>query len=232
MDQECFYRLISGNIRIHRNGFLSLWPLISRIRQHFDDILVRGNMRYLNYLLLAIVLGAVQGCLPIIAAGVGAGALMSSDRRTAGIIIEDQNIENKAFNQITALYKDTVHVNVTSFNRLVLITGQVPNETVKTNIEKIVSSLTNVKAVNNELQVSSLPDLSWRSNDGLITSNIKLRFINNSRGFQPEHVKVITENSSVFLMGLVYHKEAEAAADIASSSRGVERVVKVFEYLD
>lgn len=191
-------------------------------------------MRYLNYLILAVVLGAMQGCFPIVAAGVGAGAgaLISSDRRTAGIIIEDQNIENKALNQITVQYKDTVHVNVTSFNRGVLITGQVPNEAVKADIEKMVSSLTNVKAVDNDLQISSIADLSWRSNDALITSNIKLRFVNNSRGFQAHHVKVITENSSVFLMGLVYHKEAEAAADIASSSRGVERVVKRFEYLD
>ena len=106
-------------------------------------------MRYLNYLLLAIVLGAMQGCFPIVATGVGAGALLSSDRRTAGIIIEDQNIENKALGQVTAQYNDTVHVNVTSFNRRVLITGQVPNETVKADIGKIVSSLTNVKAVNN-----------------------------------------------------------------------------------
>jgi osmotically-inducible protein OsmY len=231
MDQECFYFLISGKIRIYRNGFLALW-MISRIRQHLDDILVRGTMRYLNYLLMAIVLGAMQGCFPIVATGIGAGALLSSDRRTAGIIIEDQNIENKALGQITAQYNDTVHVNVTSFNRRVLITGQVPNETVKADIGKIVSSLTNVKAVNNELQISALADLSWRSNDALITSNVKLRFINNSREFQADHVKVVTENSSVFLMGLVYHKEAEAAADIASTSRSVERVVKMFEYLD
>ena len=103
-------------------------------------------MRYLNYLLLAIVFSVVQGCLPIIAAGVGAGALISSDRRTAGIILEDQNIESKALNQIKVQYKETVYVNITSFNRRVLITGQVPNETVKADIEKIVSSLTNVKA--------------------------------------------------------------------------------------
>lgn len=189
-------------------------------------------MRYLNYLLLAIVLGAMQGCFPIIAAGVGTGALLASDRRPAGIILEDQNIENKALSQINAQYKDTVHVNVTSFNRRVLITGQVPNKKIQTDIEKIVSNLTNIKAVNNELQISSLANLSWRSNDGLITSNVKMRFLSNSQGFQPEHVKVVTENSSVFLMGLVYHKEAEAAANIASGSRGVERVVKVFEYLD
>ncbi|CAH1386706.1 BON domain-containing protein [Candidatus Nitrotoga sp. M5] len=189
-------------------------------------------MRYLNYLLLAIMLGSIQGCFPIIAAGVGTGALVVSDRRTAGIILEDQTIENKALNHIKAQYKDTVYVNVTSFNRRVLITGQVPNKSFKTDIEKIVLNLMNVKAVTNELQVSPLTNLSWRSNDGIITSNIKLRFLNNRQGFQPEHIKVITENSSVFLMGMVYHKEAEAAANIASSSRGVERVVKVFEYLD
>lgn len=190
-------------------------------------------MRYFNCLLLAMILVATQGCFPIVAAGIGAGALISSDRRTAGSILEDENIENKALKQISAQYKDAVHVNVTSFNRRVLITGQVSNEKTRTDIEQIVSSLTNVKAINNELQISpSLADLSWRSNDSLITSNVKMRFLNNSRGFQPEHVKVITENSTVFLMGLVYHKEAEAAADIASGSRGVERVVKVFEYLD
>ena len=189
-------------------------------------------MRYLNYLILAAVLGVMQGCFPIVAAGVGAGALLSSDRRTAGIILEDQNIENKALNHINAQYQETVHVNITSFNRRVLITGQVPNEIVKSDIEKMVSSLVNVKAVNNELQVASIADLSWRSNDALITSNVKLRFVNNGRGFQADHIKVVTENSTVFLMGLVYHKEADAAADIASGSRSVERVVKVFDYLD
>jgi osmotically-inducible protein OsmY len=232
MDQECFYRLISGNIRTYRSGF---WVLrtISRIRHDFDDMFSeRGIMRYLNYLILAAVLGVMQGCFPIVAAGVGAGALLSSDRRTAGIILEDQNIENKALKHINAQYQETVHVNITSFNRRVLITGQVPNEIVKSDIEKMVSTLMNVKAVNNELQVASIADLSWRSNDALITSNVKLRFVNNGRGFQADHIKVVTENSTVFLMGLVYHKEADAAADIASGSRSVERVVKVFDYLD
>ncbi len=190
-------------------------------------------MHYFNFLFLTIVLVVTQGCVPVVGAGVAAGALLSSDRRTAGIILEDENIENKALKQISAQYRDTVHVNVTSFNRRVLVTGQVPTEKIKADIEQIVSSLTNVKAINNELQVSSsLADLSWRSNDSMITGNIKMRFISSGKGFEPEHVKIITENSTVYLMGLVYHKEAESATEIASSSRGVERVVKVFEYLD
>ena len=188
-------------------------------------------MHYFNFLFLTIVLVVTQGCVPVVGAGVAAGALLSSDRRTAGIILEDENIENKALKQISAQYRDTVHVNVTSFNRRVLVTGQVPTEKIKADIEQIVSSLTNVKAINNELQVSSsLADLSWRSNDSMITGNIKMRFISSGKGFEP--VKIITENSAVYLMGLVYHKEAESATEIASSSRGVERVVKVVEYLD
>lgn len=189
-------------------------------------------MRYFNYLFLVIVLAVTQGCVPVVGAGVAAGALITGDRRTAGMILEDENIESKALKQISAQYKDSVYVNVTSFNRRVLITGQVPNEKAKTEVEQIVSSLTNVKAINNELQISSsLADLSWRSNDSAITANIRMRFLNNGR-FDSDHVKVVTENSTVFLMGVVYHKEADAAAEIASGSRGVERVVKVFEYLD
>ena len=188
-------------------------------------------MRYLNGLLLAAMLSMVQGCFPIVAAGLGAGALAGADRRTIGSQLEDTAIETKAANQLRAQYPGTVHVNVTSFNRHALITGEVPNEEIKAGVEKIVSGVTNVKGVSNELAVSELSSLAKRSNDSLITSNVKLRFLNN-KTFQPDHVKVVTEANVVFLMGLVYHKEAEAAADIASNSKAVDRVVTVFEYLD
>ncbi len=189
-------------------------------------------MRYLNYLLLAAILGALQGCFPVVAAGVGTGVLMASDRRTTGAFIEDEGIEYKAINQISAKYNSTTaHVNVTSFNRHVLITGEVPNDTAKADIAKIVSSVSNVKAVSNELVVSGLTGITSRSSDSIITSDVKLRFLN-SKVFQADHVKVITENGTVFLMGLVYHKEAEAATEITSTTGGVQRVVKVFEYLD
>ncbi len=186
---------------------------------------------YFNYLILVAVLGSLQGCFPVIAAGVGTGALMAADRRTTGTYIEDEGIEDKATNLIGLKYKDTVHVNVTSFNRHVLVTGEAPNEETKADIAKIIASVANVKAVSNELSVSGKTGLTSRSSDSIITGDVKMRFINN-KIFQPDHVKVITENGVVFLMGLVYHKEADAATEIASTTSGVQRVVKVFEYLD
>lgn len=188
-------------------------------------------MRYLNYLLLAAILGALQGCFPVVATGVGAGALMAADRRTTGTYIEDEGIEDKAISQISTRYKNTAHVNVTSFNRHVLITGEAPNEETKAGIAQIVAVVPNVKAVSNELVVSGLTGITSRSSDSIITGDVKMRFLNN-KVFQPNHVKVITENGTVFLMGLVYRKEAEVATEIASTTGGVQRVVKVFEYLD
>jgi len=188
-------------------------------------------MRYLNYFLLAVILGALQGCFPIVVAGVGTGALMAADRRTTGAFIEDEGIENKALNQISAKYKNTTHVNVTSFNRHVLITGEAPNEEAKAGIAQIVAGVPNVKAVSNELTVSGLTGITSRGSDSIITGDVKLRFLNN-KVFQADHVKVVTENGTVFLMGLVYHKEAEVATELASTTSGVQRVVKVFEYLD
>lgn len=188
-------------------------------------------MRYLNCLLFAAALGALQGCFPVIATGVGTGAIMAGDRRTTGTFIEDESIEDKAALQIGEKYKSTAHVNVTSFNRQVLITGEVPNAAAKTDIGKIVSSVPNVKAVSNELAVSGLTGLTSRSSDSIITGDVKLRFLNN-KAFQADHIKVITENGTVYLMGLVYRKEAEAATELASTTSGVQKVVKVFEYLD
>jgi len=188
-------------------------------------------MRYLNYLLLAAMLGALQGCFPVVAAGVGAGALMASDRRTSGAYIEDESIEDKALSQINNKYHDTVHVNVTSFNRHVLLTGEVPNDAAKTGVEKIVAAIPNVKVINNELVISGLSGLASRSSDTFITSDVKLRFLNN-KNFRATDIKVVTENGVVFLMGMVYRKEAAVATDIASTTSGVQRVVKVFEYLD
>ncbi len=188
-------------------------------------------MRYPGYLLLVAVLGALQGCFPVVAAGVGTGILMASDRRTTGAYIEDEGIENKAISQINAKYKNSTHVNAISFNRHVLITGEAPNEKTKAEIAQIVAGVPNVKAVSNELVVSGSTSITSRSSDSFITGDVKLRFLSNSM-FQPDHIKVIAENGTVFLMGLIYRKEAEAATEIARTTGGVQRVVKVFEYLD
>ena len=190
-------------------------------------------MRFINYLLLAAALGALQGCFPVVATGVGTGALMAADRRTTGAYIEDETIEDKASSQISIKYKNAVHINVTSFNRYALITGEVPKEETKTGVAQIVAGIPNVKAVSNELVVSGTTSLTSRSSDSIITADVKLRFLKNGeKKFNADHIKVITENGTVFLMGLVYHKEAEAATEIASTTGGVQRVVKVFEYLD
>lgn len=189
-------------------------------------------MRYLNYLLFAALLSTLQGCFPVVAGGAGVAALAAADRRTTGAYIEDEAIEDKSSNRIVQQYHDKVHVNVTSFNRHALITGEVPDETTRTGVERIVASVANVKAVSNELMIGGLSSLSSRASDTVITGDVKLRFLNNNNAFNPDHVKVVTEDGTIYLMGLVFHKEADAAAEIASTTSGVRKVVKVFEYLD
>lgn len=186
-------------------------------------------MRYL--LLLAFMLPALQGCFPVVAGGAGAGVLVAEDRRTAGAFVEDEGIEFKAMDRVSNKFGDQVHVNVTSYNRNVLLTGEVPAADIKQEAEKIVKGLPNVRNVTNELAVSGLSSMLSRSNDTYLTSKVKARFIDANK-FQANHVKVVTENSTVYLLGVVKRKEAEDAVEIARSTSGVQKVVKVFEYLD
>jgi osmotically-inducible protein OsmY len=189
------------------------------------------TMRIVSLLLLGLVPGLLQGCFPVVAAGVGAGVMMVQDRRSTDAFIDDQKIEANAARLIDKQVVSVMHVNVTSFNYHVLISGEVPDEPTKTEIGKIVSGVEKVRDVQNELAVSPTSSLASRSNDGLITSNVKLRFMNNQH-FNPDHIKVVTENGTVYLMGLVKHAEADAATEIASTTQGVQRVVRMFEYLD
>ncbi len=188
-------------------------------------------MRIAPLLLLVLLSGSLQGCFPVAAVGVGAGVMMAQDRRTSGAYVEDEAIEAKASDRIGKQYKDKAHVNVTSFNRNVLISGEVPGETVKAEIGRLVSGIENVRNVSNELVVSGPSSLTSRSSDSLVTSDVKLRFMSDKR-FNGEHVKVVTENGTVFLMGIVKRAEADAATEVASTTGGVQRVVRLFEYLD
>lgn len=188
-------------------------------------------MRIVSLLLIMLVSGSLQGCFPVVAGGVGVGVMMAQDRRTSGAYVEDEAIENKAFDRIGKQYRDAVHVNVTSFNRNVLISGEVPSETVKEEIGALVSGIENVRNVSNELIISGTSSLTSRSSDSLITSDVKLRFVQDKR-FDADHIKVVTENGTVFLMGIVKRAEADAATEVASTTGGVQRVVKLFEYLD
>jgi len=174
---------------------------------------------------------SLQGCFPVVAAGVGTGVMMVQDRRSNETFIEDQRIETTVSGLISKEFKGVMHISVTSFNLNVLLTGEVPEEYTRAEIGKLVSRVEKVRNVNNELAISANSSLVSRSNDSLTTSNVKLRFLNNDH-FNAEHVKVITENGTVFLLGIVNHAEADAAAEIASTTSGVRRVVKLFEYLD
>jgi osmotically-inducible protein OsmY len=185
------------------------------------------------YALLALVLAvpALHGCFPAMVAGGGAAVMMADDRRSTGTILDDQGIETKAKSRIKETYGDQVHFDVTSFNRFVLLTGEVPSEQVKSAIGTMAAGIPNVRSVQNELQVAPVTSTSTRANDAYLTSKVKARFVGQSK-FKPNHVKVVTENSVVYLMGLVSREEGDAAAEIASTTGGVLRVVKVFEYTE
>lgn len=181
-------------------------------------------------ILLAVFVPFLAGCFGVAAVGVGAGALVFADRRQAETIGTDEGIEIRAGNRIAEKYGDRVHVNVTSYNRTVLLTGEVPDAAAKTEAEKIVAAVPNVKAISNELRIGTVSTLSNRSNDTFITSKVKARFIDASQ-FSANHVKVVTENSVVYLLGLVTQREANAAVEIARTTAGVHKVVRVFEII-
>ena len=177
----------------------------------------------------------ISGCVPMVITGVGisasTGALMTEDLRSSGIFIEDERIELVTSRRINKRFNDNVHVNVTSFNRNVLLTGEVPTETVRNEVAKLAMGVENVHNIFNEIAIAPKSPLSSRNKDTLISTKVKLRFLNNDV-FQINHVKVITENSVVYLAGLVKRAEGEKAAELASSTLDVIKVVKVFEYLD
>jgi osmotically-inducible protein OsmY len=182
--------------------------------------------------LLIAVLPLVQGCTAAVVAGAAVGGIMvASDRRTIGTMTEDEGIELRTGGRIGERFKDGVHVNVTSFNRVALLTGEVPSAEARAEVERIARAVENVRGVHNEVIVAGVSSYTVRSNDGAITVKVKTRFLDANK-FNPLDVKVVTENSVVYLLGLVTKKEANDAAEIARTTGGVQKVVRVFEYLD
>jgi osmotically-inducible protein OsmY len=181
-------------------------------------------------ILAALFLGAcaatLQGCFPVVVAGAGTAAVMANDRRTTGAQVEDENIELKIAQQDFG----KSHVNSTSYNGRVLLTGEAYDEALRSSIEAKVKAIASVKDVVNEIQVAGNSSYSARSSDTLITSNVKTRMVNNP-DFNVLHIKVVTEAGTVYLMGLVTPKEGDAAVEVARTTSGVNRVVKVFEYI-
>jgi osmotically-inducible protein OsmY len=186
-------------------------------------------MRLFFFLLFALPALALQGCVEMAVVGAGAAVMSAADRRTTGAQVDDEGIELRVVNRISERFGDKVHVNVTSYNRSVLITGEVPDAAAKSEIEKIVSGTANVRSVTNDLQVAAGASLSSRANDTTITGKVKARFVDANQ-FNAFHVKVVTEASVVYLMGIVTEREAAAAVEVARTTGGVRKVVKVFEY--
>jgi osmotically-inducible protein OsmY len=188
--------------------------------------------RYAALPALILVAGAalgLQGCPAIIGAGGVAAVTSLEDRRTTGTQFDDTQIESRAASRIAERLGERVHVNVTAFNRAVLLTGEAWDAAGRAEAEKITAAVPNVRAVTNEIQVSGLSSGTSRMNDATITANVKGRFIN-AKGLNPLHVKVVTEAGVVYLLGMVTEAEGETATDLARTTGGVRKVVKVFEY--
>ena len=188
--------------------------------------------RTLALLALLALAPQLQGCVEMAVVGAGAAALAADDRRSLGAQTEDKEIDVRGESRVNDRFGDKVHINVTSYNRNVLLTGEAPDAGTKAQIERIMREIPNVRGVVNEIQIAGVSTYSARGNDSYLTSKVKARFIDNGSGFSANHVKVVTESSVVYLLGLVTRKEAEAAVEIARTTGGVQKVVRVFEYIE
>lgn len=173
-------------------------------------------------------------CAPIIVAGAAAGVTTAAvERRTAGTVVEDQAIELKAndlFSKDEGL-KETARVRATSYNNIVLLTGEAPNENLRQRAATLARQIDKVSRVHNEITIGDRKSLGTGSNDTWITTKVKTA-LTGEKDLNPIHVKVVTEKGTVFLMGIVERSEGERASQRASKVKGVKRVVKIFEYLD
>jgi osmotically-inducible protein OsmY len=189
------------------------------------------NTRFAIAAALAAASVAVSGCAALAIGGVAAtGVAVANDRRLTDVIGTDERIEQQAGRALTAKFGDVPHINVTSFNRQVLLSGEVRNEQMKADAEMVVLKLPDVRSVYNELVIGPNSTLPNRSNDAYITSEVKARMAASGK-FNPLHVKVVTEANTVFLMGLVTRQEGQDAAEVARTANGVRRVVRIFEYI-
>jgi len=183
-------------------------------------------------LLMLTALPLLHGCAAIAVGGAAVGGVMvAQDRRTVGTITEDEGIELKASARIRERFKDGIHFNITSYNRTALLTGEVPDAAARAEVERITRGVENVRGVYNETVVSGVTSYTARSNDAITTSKVKARFLDAGK-FNALHVKVVTKNNVVYLLGLVNKQEATDATEIARTTSGVQKVVRMFEYID
>jgi osmotically-inducible protein OsmY len=180
--------------------------------------------------LCVALLSSLQGCIAVVAGAAVSGAVATADRRTLGAQTEDKAISVKAESRMGEITGDLGHVNVNSYNRKVLLTGEVRDEAMKRAVENEVRSVSNVESVINELEIAGPASYTSRSNDTLITSKVKLSLAD-KKTVSANSFKVVTERGNVYLMGLVTQREGNIAADVAKGVSGVQRVIKIFEYI-
>lgn len=181
--------------------------------------------------LCVAALGAsLSACAPVMLGSVAMGALVATDRRTSGAQLEDEGIELRSVGRILENLGTRVHVNVTSYNRQVLLTGEVPSAQDKQLVEQIVSRVDNVRAVVNELAVMSATSLTQRSSDALITGKVKAAMVDTQDLFA-NAFKIVTERGVVYMMGRVTQREANRATEIARTTGSVRKVVRLLEII-
>ena len=182
--------------------------------------------------LAAALLGAgLSACAPlVVGSAVGTGVLVATDRRTSGTQLEDQGIELRAANRLRDQFGDRARVSVTSYNRRVLLTGEVPSEADRATANRIVAGVENVREIVDELGVMSSPSFTARSADTLVTARVKAALVD-ARDVSANAFKVVTERGTTYLMGRVTQREADRATEVARSIPGVQRVVRVFELI-
>ena len=197
--------------------------MTSRFQRRFQRVALMA-------LAAAAVVGSLSACVPLVVGGAVVGTLVVIDRRTSGTQLEDEGIEFRANNRIKEVMGDKGHVNVTSYNRQVLLTGEVPTAKDRELVEKAVAGVDNVRSVVNELAVMPNSTLTQRSNDTLITGKVKASFVD-AKDISLNAFKIVTERNTVFLMGRVTPREVARATEIARGVGGVEKVVRVFEII-
>ncbi len=182
--------------------------------------------------LIIITLYALSGCTAAVVGGAVVGTSVALDKRTTGDYVEDQSIKSK----LSHLYYEdkelskTTHINITSYNRWVLITGEVATEQQKQQLTEMINKVKNVRNYFNEVAIANVSSMGTRTNDSFLTSKIKTAIFSKMKELNGAQVKVVTESSSVFLMGLVTPEQGNQITEIARTTRGVKRVIKLFEY--
>jgi len=187
-------------------------------------------------LAVSLVVCSLSGCAPVVVGGAAASGAALHSRRTVGTFVDDEGIELKARLAIlqNKELNSQIHINIISYNGVVLMVGQAPTEALRQQAQDIVAATEKVRLVHNEMNIAAPNSLMTRSSDSVITSKVKsaLFSIKGLDDFDATRVKVVTEDGVVYLMGLVYHREADAVVVQARQIGGVEKIVKLFEYLD